>query len=250
MHLTRGRYTIMKLPTELVLLRHGQSEGNIASRASRDGDHSHYTPEFRTQSSMFWRLTPTGRKQAEHARDWMKRNQLTDFDLNVHSDMTRAIETAHIAAPGINFCGTSLVRERSWGVLDTLPHNEKHLYPGSNLLLRDKDPLSWHPPGGETMWQVMERVRRFLNNLSLFSSEHRTVRVVCHGEVMWAFRYILEHMSPQEYRLMYNSEKSEHIMYNCHLLHYKDNHQGSYRSMYSVCTYKPERYESGWLSIN
>ena len=54
----------MYLPKNLLLIRHGQSEGNVASRASRDGDHDHYSPSFRIRSAHSWNLSPNGESQA------------------------------------------------------------------------------------------------------------------------------------------------------------------------------------------
>ena len=49
---------------ELVLVRHGESEGNIARRRSLLGDHSVYAGEFLERHSSLWRLSDQGREQA------------------------------------------------------------------------------------------------------------------------------------------------------------------------------------------
>ena len=45
---------------ELVLLRHGESEGNVAYEASVAGDHSMYSGAFLERHSALWRLTEKG----------------------------------------------------------------------------------------------------------------------------------------------------------------------------------------------
>ena len=39
------------LPIDIILVRHGQSEGNVAQKASRKGDNQFFTPEFRDRHS-------------------------------------------------------------------------------------------------------------------------------------------------------------------------------------------------------
>jgi len=75
----------MVLPIDLVLVRHGESEGtisfaskfgrllshcylsgNLAHLMSRNGDHSPYeNPDFVYRHSSLWRLSETGRQQAK-----------------------------------------------------------------------------------------------------------------------------------------------------------------------------------------
>jgi broad specificity phosphatase PhoE len=62
----------MTLPIDLVLVRHGQSEGNAAKRLSEAGDHSAFTSAFRERHSASFRLTDRGRKQAQRAGDVLR----------------------------------------------------------------------------------------------------------------------------------------------------------------------------------
>ena len=57
------------LPVDLVLVRHGQSEGNVANRRAERGDKRIFTPEFRLRHSSSFRLTDLGRSQAEKGGD-------------------------------------------------------------------------------------------------------------------------------------------------------------------------------------
>ena len=61
----------MALPLDLILVRHGQSEGNAAKRLSEKSDHTAYTKEFRNRHSASLRLTDLGRKQAQTAGEWI-----------------------------------------------------------------------------------------------------------------------------------------------------------------------------------
>jgi hypothetical protein len=52
-------------PLELILVRHGQSEGNEATARSEKGDQTPWTPEFRAKHSSTYRLTDKGILQAK-----------------------------------------------------------------------------------------------------------------------------------------------------------------------------------------
>ena len=52
---------------ELVLVRHGESEGNLAFNKSMQGDHSLYSGKFLERHSSLWRLTDRGREQVRTA---------------------------------------------------------------------------------------------------------------------------------------------------------------------------------------
>ena len=88
------------LPIDLVFVRHGQSEGNVANRASRNRDNSFFTPEFLERHSRTFRLTDKGIAQAEAAGEWLRANVPTLFDRFYVSDYIRAKETAvHLHLP-------------------------------------------------------------------------------------------------------------------------------------------------------
>lgn len=61
----------MTLPLDLILVRHGQSEGNAAKRLSEKGDHSAYSETFLKRHSGSYRLTALGREQAIKTGLWM-----------------------------------------------------------------------------------------------------------------------------------------------------------------------------------
>ncbi|OIN91671.1 hypothetical protein AUJ42_01460 [Candidatus Collierbacteria bacterium CG1_02_44_10] len=45
-------------PLELVFVRHGESEGNVAVKAAENGDTSFFTDEFKKRHSSTWNLNP------------------------------------------------------------------------------------------------------------------------------------------------------------------------------------------------
>src|ERR1700722_18361885 len=82
----------MAMPLDLVLIRHGESEGNVAFGKSRQGDDSHFTPKFLTRHSSHWRLTTRGAHQARCAGDWLRENVAESFDRYYVSEYLRAME--------------------------------------------------------------------------------------------------------------------------------------------------------------
>lgn len=64
---------------ELVLIRHGESEGNVARQKSLQGDDSLFYGEFKNRHSSNWRLTDRGRQQALAAGEWLRENNLVRF---------------------------------------------------------------------------------------------------------------------------------------------------------------------------
>lgn len=60
-----------ELPIDIVLVRHGESEGNYAQERSKKGDQSFWTEQFRRRHTSKYRLTSLGRKQAHIAGEWV-----------------------------------------------------------------------------------------------------------------------------------------------------------------------------------
>src|SRR5689334_19352832 len=117
----------MTMPIDLVLVRHGQSEQNLASRASKDNDHQYYTEEFRDRHVSLHRLTPEGRKQAVKAGKWLRDMYLGRFDARYVSTYTRAIETAMLLdLEGPDWYLDPLLREREWGILDGMSWEDRY----------------------------------------------------------------------------------------------------------------------------
>ena len=84
------------LPIDVIFVRHGESEGNRANKASRRGDNSFFTPEFREKHSRAFRLTDKGIEQARIAGKWLRENipmPLDRFYVSDYIRVVRAFET-------------------------------------------------------------------------------------------------------------------------------------------------------------
>lgn len=208
----------MTMPNNLVLIRHGQSEANIFVEASKRGDNSLYTDEFMNYPDRSWRLTSLGVQQAKTAGQWITQN-VPGFDRYITSPYTRTRETAaNLSLPNAQWEENRVIRERSWGEIDSIPFFEfKQKYP-ANFAYKKKDPLYWSPPAGESIANVAEnRVRNILSTLHR-ENKRDNVLMVTHGEFIWAMRLVIERWSDEEF-LKFDKEPDMKI-HNCTVIHY------------------------------
>lgn len=91
------------LPIEIVLVRHGEAEGNLAHSQSQKGDDSLWTPEFmvwtifklllnknqKARHTSSYRLTDRGREEAKIAGDYIRENITEQFDQHFVSEYIR-----------------------------------------------------------------------------------------------------------------------------------------------------------------
>ena len=209
----------MTLPLELVLVRHGQSEGNLAKRFSEAGEHGAFDRVFNGRHTRSFRLTDKGRAQAIGAGAWI-RSEFGRFDRYFVSEYVRAIETAGLlgisdATWGRNF----YLSERDWGELDRCSEEERARRFGDDLRMRDVEPFYWRPQNGESLAQMCLRLDRVLSTLHRECSDKRVI-LVCHGEVMWGFRVLLERMSQQRFKELHLSTDPMDRLHNCQIFHY------------------------------
>jgi 2,3-bisphosphoglycerate-dependent phosphoglycerate mutase len=141
----------MPLSTHVLLIRHGQSEGNAEGRF---GGHT-ATP-----------LSPRGRKQAETTARALASESLT----SIHSsDLLRATQTAKPLADltGLRIEATEAFRERSVGVMEGLTFEDaaqKHPQQYAALLHRDFEHVLI---GGESYRQLLDRAWARLDEIIL-----------------------------------------------------------------------------------
>jgi NAD+ kinase len=210
----------MTMPVDLVLVRHGESEGNLAFERERHGGESLFTPEFLGRHSSRWRLTRRGVGQAESAGKWLRANVAPAFDRYIVSEYLRAMETAaHLSFPTARWGLEFYLRERDWGAFDVMSFEQRRQRYSEDLARRELDTFFWTPPGGESMAAVCLRVDRILDTLHRECFDRR-VLIVRHGEVMWAFRVRLERMSQETYRELDRVRDPKVKLHNCQVLHY------------------------------
>ncbi len=195
------------MTSRLVLVRHGESEGNVAAtRAERAGAETVDVP---------WRdadtpLSATGEEQARALGAHLASLPPDDRpDALWCSPYARARRTAEIATQGAaREAGLALrpvlderLRDRELGVLDGLTsHGVGHRLPDEAARRARLGKMYHRPPGGESWADVALRLRTLLADL--VAAEHdrpdRTVLVVCHDAVIWLLRYVAEGLTEDE----------------------------------------------------
>jgi broad specificity phosphatase PhoE len=229
----------VSMPRDLVLIRHGESVGNVALHAERSGDTSLFTEEFATTPGHRWAITDAGVAQAQATGAWAVAEFALQgeghFDRYYVSPYRRTRQTAarlglsrSVGAGQGEASGESArwllnraFRERDWGAIGTISRAEFEGRPEYELSARQRqhDPLYWTPPGGESIADVAEnRVRNILRKMDAGGASGGRVLAVTHGETMMAFRLVLERLSDEAFEAL--SVDGAHRLPNCAVLHY------------------------------
>jgi NAD+ kinase len=215
------------MPIDVVLVRHGQSEGNVALKRSRQGDDRDFTPEFLRRHSSLWRLTDLGIEQAQAAGAWIRDEILAEgepFYRYYVSEYHRALETAaYLDLPEARWFSHPDLVERNWGLLDRMTEPDRRERFQHELDEREIAPYYWRPPNGESLVQVGQRLRSFLDTLHRECAERRII-VVAHGEVIEGFRTVLERMPQHEYLAWQRSNDPADRIHNGQVVWYSRRH--------------------------
>lgn len=206
------------MPRDYLLVRHGESEGNVVVQASKRGDNSHYNEKFVMTPGTQWRLTETGIKQARAIGKFITEHLPHPNRFYVSPYVRTRLTAEHMAIPNAYWFLNRSYREREWGEIEALPRSTfEEAYPNS---ARNKkiNPLYWAPPGGESIADVGEnRVRNLLDTLAREETK-KVVLAVTHGENIWAHRLTIERWSDEEFRA--HDEDPAMRIKNCQLVHY------------------------------
>ena len=139
--------------SNLILMRHGQSIWNLQNRFTGGID----VP-----------LTRKGISQAKRAGQGLKKMKIK-IDVVYSSKLSRSIETAQIAIKKFNSSGmiinkitkTKALNERDYGDLSGKYKDELEKTYGEKKVLEWRRSFSIKPPGGESLKDVLERVKPF-----------------------------------------------------------------------------------------
>jgi broad specificity phosphatase PhoE len=243
----------MGMPRNIILIRHGESEGNFANSLAKKGDISLFSKDYRDTPGHRWRLTENGVNQAQTTGAWLKENQMSNFFRYYCSTYVRTRETAaQLSLDNAKWVLDSRVRERDWGDIGSIPIMEFVKEYPRNALVKKIDSLYWRPPGGESIADVRLRVR------DLFSTLHREcdledVIIVTHGEFMRACRAELEYMTDDEW-IAENSTPSGKIR-NAEILHYTRENPDTKKIekritwVRKVCSWDENKGEDNWIKL-
>lgn len=242
----------MAMPETLVLVRHGLSEANIVQRlegyvakeklmVDDMGNYEvsdeairpfvdKYIGAFALRDEIYdrpdfgQRLSHEGTEQAKVAGDWLRKNLIApeNFDERYSSPFNRTMDTA-IALGGSKSTWLADFRivERDWGIYGATPRDKRpDLFPHTE---KGKDVASFYVryDGGESILDTVMRVRDWTDTLAR-DNKDKSILAVTHGELMWAERFHIERMLPQEYQAL-DADKSLRIGNCCLLIYTKVN---------------------------
>jgi 2,3-bisphosphoglycerate-dependent phosphoglycerate mutase len=205
-----------KWPSQLVIVRHGESERNVAKDVAKSKGAPTYGSSLRDMDT---RLTEEGNRQARETGEHLAEEY--NFDAIFTSPYQRTVQTAKQileqmkAKPPLK--GEERIREIEFGILDGLTTDGmKTKYP-EEFARREREGKYWYrPPGGESRPDVALRVHSFLGALTRDYRE-RSVLVVCHSVVVLVFRRLLERWGEEEYM----KTDAEDDVLNCSVTSYR-----------------------------
>ena len=184
-------------PERLYLVRHGQSQGNVARDAADEAGLHEIGIDVRDVDVP---LSDLGIRQTKAAGRWfaaLPRDERPELILS--SPYVRARQTADIICKADALAGgpartivDERLREREFGIFDRLTTiGIRERFPDEAAHRRRLGKFYHRPPGGESWADVVLRLRSMLNTISLHYCDKR-VLIVCHQVVVLCFRYILE----------------------------------------------------------
>ena len=185
---------------ELVLVRHGESVGNLAATAAGEKglprlDLAYRDPDTPLSDNGIAQAEALGRHLAAAPPDARPEVVLGSPYVRAASTMQHAMEHWSGAPRLVH---DERLRERDLGLFDGMTgQGIKETYPEEAERRAAMGKFYYRPPGGESWTDVVLRVRSLLTDVR---AEHagRRVWVFSHQAVIMAFRYLLESMTEQE----------------------------------------------------
>jgi broad specificity phosphatase PhoE len=243
------------LPIDIVIVRHGESEGNVAIKASRKGDNSLFTPEFRNRHSRDFRL---GIKQAQVAGDWIKEKIGMTFDRHLVSDYIRAKETAGLLdLPHAAWSVEYQLRERDKALMDNLPPDVQARLFSLEQAQYELDPfLSIPAGGGESIPALCLRLKADV--IAQLARDYSSMKliIVCHGHVMRALQLELLNLGHDDFIRLDGSDDPKDEIQNCRIMWFTRRNPETGQvvgdrlfAWRSVWPWNPEATDTGWQKI-
>ena len=187
-------------PAELVLVRHGESVGNLAAAAAGKEGLARLELDYRDPDTP---LSDNGIAQAKALGEHLA--QLPEDErpqVVLGSPYVRAATTMELALEHLPDAPRPVhderLRERDLGLFDGMTgQGIREKYPEEADRRASMGKFYYRPPGGESWTDVVLRIRSLLTDVR---AEHagRRVWVFSHQAVIMAFRYLLESLTEEE----------------------------------------------------
>jgi broad specificity phosphatase PhoE len=203
-------------PSDLVLVRHGESRRNVQTRLAHQLGLTEYGDGLRQADIP---LTATGIRQAEETGQYLARFH---FYRVVVSPYLRAVQTAELITRQFPYQAEvryeERVREREVGIFDALTRTGiAHKYPEELARWEREGRYYYRAPGGESFPDVNLRIHSFLGSIRNYY-RNKPVLVVTHGNAIWSFRRVIERMTERD--LVAKLEATEFAIPNCSVTWY------------------------------
>ena len=187
-----------QVPASLVLVRHGESLGNVADASAREAEADQLDLDVRDADV---ELSDNGREQADALGGWLadlaKDGRPT---VVLASPFQRALDTARrvVARTGLELLVDERLRERDLGLFDGLTSRGIRARYAEEASRREKlGKFYYQPPCGESWADVVLRVRSLISDLRSGYGESR-IWMFSHQAVIMSFRYVLEGLTEQQ----------------------------------------------------
>jgi broad specificity phosphatase PhoE len=226
--LIKGDIMKLKMPKNLVLVRHGESELNVISKHLRKND-GEYPESYRNTPDREYRLTLRGREQAKEAGEYLKK-KYDKFDIIYVSDFIRARETVALICVAAGWDDVQIkidpqLGERHWGNFNLLDSNTRK----DLLKLKKRDPIYFPMPDGETLLETRTRSRTFLNRCSRQYGDKK-ILVITHGEYIESIWSEIAHFHTETQKEFFESHKGD--IKNCQIIDFESKN-GKFHSVSS-----------------
>ncbi len=194
---------MQRWPSQIWIVRHGESAGNVARDAAMRAGHTHIDIPERDVDVP---LSALGAQQSEALGRWFAaKPQHERPEVVLTSPYRRAQQTALLVreAGGLTedtpaFALDERLREKEFGVLDRLTRSGiQQFYPEQAEFRRILGKFYHRPPAGESWCDVILRLRSALDTVSLHYGGKR-VLIVAHQVVVLCLRYLIENLSEAE----------------------------------------------------
>ena len=217
---------------ELVLVRHGESQGNLADRKALDAGQPFLDLDVRDADV---ELSDTGREQAEAVRDYLRSLPEDQRPTAVvSSPYRRARHTGEIAVEGLDvpFVVDERVRERDLGAFDGMTWiGIEQEYAEESKRRARVGKYYYRPPGGESWCDVVLRVRQVLLEMQERYAGER-LWVFSHQATIMSFRVAIEGL--EEAQVLEADKKTP--LANCSMTIYRPGEDGLELVAYSDTT--------------
>jgi len=187
----------MSWPKRIILVRHGESEGNIKSPDDMS---------FDLKANHSFTLTTKGREQAQRTGEYLHQ-KYGEFDSYFCSTFIRTQETLRIMYPEILPRIDSRLNELWRGVWHTMSKEKICIqYPDELMIRKREGEYHYRPPGGQNGQDVETMIHSFIQQLR-FDHVNESILISSHGNWMLLFWRIMLNLKPEEFELRYNNDK-------------------------------------------